>query len=139
MAPKPQNAQPTEVLTTTTPTRSGSKRKKSQVLPGKTQTVSQPVVSKPGQVAIAVSHELHTCQGGRAKNLYYRYRVWRGHRVLHSVHIPGGNVDKPLAIARSNQVKGWIKGNVDPHKILRKLEQWKRDDKNSRAQQLTLL
>ena len=139
MASKRQSPQSAEVLTTTTQKRRRSKCKKSQSITGHTRTVTQPVVSGPNQVAIAVRHDLHTCIGGRAKNTYYRYQVWRGRTVLHSKHIPGGCTDKAIPTARAAQVRGWIKNNVEPHKILRKLEQWKRDDKAAQAQQLKLL
>lgn len=139
MTLKPQTAQPAEVLTTTSQKHRRSKRKKATAITKRTRPLTQPVVSGPNQVAIAVRHDLHTCRGGRAKNLYYRYQVWVGRKVLHSRHIPGGNVDKPLAIARSLQVKGWIKNDCQPHKILRQIEQWKRDDKKSEVKQLSLI
>jgi hypothetical protein len=133
-----KESQPTGMLTTTTQVSPKPAPRKHRPITIPSGTISQPVVSGPNQVALAVRHDLHTCQGGRAKNTYYRYQVWRGRTVLHSKHIPCGNVDKPIAIARAAQVRGWIRNGVEPHKILRKLEQWKRDDTAAQTSQLPL-
>lgn len=58
-------------------------------------------------------------------SLYYRYVYGKAHKVLHCVHIPGGNTDNPIAAARREQVDRWIRQNQSPDTIVKMISRWK--------------
>jgi hypothetical protein len=102
--------------------------------PWPSQFVSSPVGPK-----LTVGHDLHEVPGGKRRLLYFRYQVWKGHKVIHSEHIPGGNISKDTAKRRAAIIRKAIAAGESPDKILRQIREWKRTDRKAREQQLSLL
>lgn len=79
-------------------------------------TSNQDAYGKPSQAVYAVpSH-------GRR---YYRYVVSQGHQVVESLHIPGGNVNNPVALARAWEVSRWIRSGRSPRDIIQLIRSWR--------------
>ncbi len=57
--------------------------------------------------------------GGSARSdrLYYRYCYRDGNRITH-IHIPGGNVNNPIAQKRADRVREMIRAGKPPEEIL---------------------
>lgn len=56
---------------------------------------------------------------------YYRYRAGVGHVITHDRHIPGGNIQNPIAQARAMEVNRWIARGEPPDRILALIDRWR--------------
>ncbi len=105
--------------------------------PMRRKTDRESFVSSTEPPTLSVGHALHKLPGGTNGVLYFRYQVWAGHKVVHSIHIPGGNVSNPIAQQRAIAVEKAIARGQSADSILKMIRGWK--TRKVKEAQLSLL
>lgn len=87
--------------------------------PSKESSVSIPQASASSQISQGIYEYLS--HGSK----YFRYVANRGHTILESRHIPGGQVINPTAQARALEVRRWISQGRSPGEIIGLINSWR--------------